>query len=198
MRLQERLAKDIPVTVKFEPYRLEFDNRRSPDMGSSSAAVTLVEFSDFQCPFCRQFSGTLKKVADKYGDRVRIVYRQFPIASIHPYAVKAAEASLCAHDDGKFWEFHDALFADQAHLSLEDLKSVASRVGVNRKAFDACVDGAVYASKVASDIREGERAGVTGTPAIFVNGVEVRGGAVPFETVMQAVDLELARVRKPE
>jgi protein-disulfide isomerase len=194
-RLEAKLNADAGVVITYQPYRLKFDNGDSPAAGATSAPVTLIEFSDFQCPFCRQFTATLKAVEEKYGDNVRIVYRQFPIASIHPFAVKAAEASLCAHDQGKFWQLHDAMFRDQNKLSIPDLKQVATSLGLDRVRFDQCLESGTHAAQVARDIREGERVGVSGTPAFFVNGIELRGGAVPFETITEAINQELLRAR---
>jgi protein-disulfide isomerase len=192
-RLQNRLTKERKVRVNFTPYRLSLDNKGAPTAGRDNAPVTLVEFSDFQCPFCSRFVPTLKKVEEKFGDRVKIVYRQFPLTSIHPAAFKAAEASLCAHEHGKFWQMHDAMFADQKKLGVSDLKATAATLGLDRKKFDTCLDTGRYTEQVQHDLAEGQRLGITGTPAIFINGVELRGGAVPYETVAAAIDRELAR-----
>jgi protein-disulfide isomerase len=127
---------------------------------------------------------------------VRIVYRQYPIPSLHPYAFKAAEASLCAHEQGKFWQLHDAMFQDQNKLAIRDLKDKAARLGVDQKKFDGCLDSGKYTEKVQEDLRDGARAGVTGTPALFVNGVPIDGGAVGFDLVAKALDKELARAKK--
>jgi protein-disulfide isomerase len=132
-------------------------------------------------------------VNQKYGDQVRIVYRQYPIPSIHPFAFKAAEASLCANEQGKFWDLHDSMFANQTKLSVTDLKQRAGELGMDRKKFDTCLDTGRYVEQVQRDMAEGARVGITGTPAVFINGVELKGGAVPFETVAAAIDQELRR-----
>ncbi len=191
--LESRLKDEQKVTVHLEPFRLQFDNTGAPTKGPAGAPVTLVEFSDFQCPFCNRFVPTLKQVEDKYGDKVQVVYRQYPIPSLHPFAFKAAEASLCANDQGKFWELHDLMFQEQSRLSVRDLKVAAGRLGMNQKDFDTCLDSGRYTEQVQKDMAEGARVGVSGTPAVFVNGIPLEGGAVPFEKVAEAIDTELAR-----
>ena len=194
-KLLDRLNVEQKVTVAWQPYRLRFDLDKAPIMGKRDAPVTLVEFSDFQCPFCKASVPTLKQVAQKYGDKVQIVYKQFPIQSIHPFAPKAAEASLCAAEQSNFWEFHDALFADQKKLSVSDLKQTARGLGLDGKKFDSCLDSGRYVEQVQNDQKEGKRAGVTGTPAIFVNGTLVDGGSVPFPVLERVIDRELARAQ---
>ena len=195
-KLEERIKSEHNVTVSYQPYRLQFDNAKAPTLGKAGAPITLVEFSDFQCPFCKGMAPTLKEVAQKLGDKVQIVYRQYPIASIHPFAMKAAEASLCANEQGKFWELHDAMFEDQTKLAVKDLKAAALRLGMDGQKFDTCLDSGRYVEQVQNDLREGQRAGVTGTPAVFVNGVEVPGGSVPYTTVEAAIQRELARMKQ--
>jgi predicted DsbA family dithiol-disulfide isomerase len=191
--LEERLNRERKVVINFQPYRLSFQNEGAPSLGKEGAAVTLVEFSDFQCPFCHRFAPTLKQVEEKFGDKVHVVYRQYPLTSIHPFAFKAAEASLCAHEQGKFWEMHDILFAEQEKLAVTDLKAKAGRIGLNQKKFDTCLDTGRYVEQIQKDMKEGTRVGVTGTPAVFINGAELKGGAVPYETVAEAIQQELAR-----
>jgi len=195
-KLDQRLNQTNKVTIHLEPYRLTLNNEGAPAMGPKDAKVTLVEFSDFQCPFCGRFYPTLKQVEQKYADKVRIVYRQYPIPSLHPNAFKAAEASLCANDQGKFWELHDLMFQEQEQLTVRELKEKAKRVGMDQKKFDSCLDSGRYTERVQDDIKEGARSGVTGTPALFVNGIEIPGGAVSFDVVAKALDAELARAQR--
>jgi protein-disulfide isomerase len=192
-KLTERLRTERKVTYAFEPHRMQFKNDGAPTLGKADAPVTLVEFSDFQCPYCQATAPTLKEVAQKYGDKVHIVYRQFPIASIHPFAFKAAEASLCANDQGKFWALHDMMFQDQTKLTVTDLKDKARRLGLDEKKFNQCLDGGRFVEQVQNDQKEGRVRGVNGTPALFVNGVYVEGGAVPYSTLSALIDKELAR-----
>ena len=192
-KLESRLDKDFNVKLNYEPYRLTFNNTGAPTSGKAGAPVTLVEFSDFQCPYCQGFVPTLKRIEKEYGDRVLIVYRQYPIPNLHPNAFKAAEASLCANEEGKFWELHDVMFAEQQQLSVSDLKEKARRLGMNSKKFDGCLDSGRYVEQVQNDQKEGLRVGISGTPAVFINGILVEGGAVPFETIASIINRELAR-----
>jgi protein-disulfide isomerase len=124
---------------------------------------------------------------------VKIVYRQFPLTNIHPFAFKAAEASLCANEQGKFWELHDVMFKDQKKLGVGDLKESAKALGMDEKKFNTCLDSGRYVEQVQKDSKEAQRMGVTGTPALFVNGVMIDGGAVPFTVVEAAIQKELTR-----
>lgn len=191
--LDRRLREKYEVAVHVEPFRVNLDNEGSPGFGPDDADVTLVEFSDFECPFCSRFFPTLKRLEEEYSDRVRIVYRQFPIPSLHPNAFKAAEASLCAHEQGEFWAYHDVLFQEQDRLAVRDLKEKAGRLGLDRGDFDQCLDTGRYVERVQDDIAEGQASGVTGTPALFVNGIPIPGGAVAYDVVAAALDAELAR-----
>jgi len=194
-RLEARLNKDRNVKINLEPYRLTLNNEGAPALGPAGAPVTLVEFSDFQCPFCGRFYPTLKQVEQKFGDKVRIVYRQYPIPSLHPNAFKAAEASLCANDQGKFWALHDMMFQEQDRLAVKDLKAKAGRLGLDQGKFDACLDSGRHTEQVQEDQKEASRVGVTGTPALFVNGVPIDGGAVSLDVVSKAIEKELARAK---
>ena len=197
-RLQNRLNEQRKVSIKFQPFRFEFTNGHSPTLGKEGAPVTVVEFSDFQCPFCKQFAPNIHQIEKNFGDKVHIVYRQYPIPSLHPFAFKAAEASLCANEQGKFWALHDMMFGEQDRLTVMDLKQKASRLGMDRKQFDSCLDTGKYTEQVQKDMAEGTRVGITGTPAIFVNGIPVPGGAVPYPTVAAAIERELSRATAPK
>jgi protein-disulfide isomerase len=161
-------------------------------LGPAAAPVTIVEFSDFQCPFCARVMPTLKRVKETYGDRVRIVWKDFPLTQIHPEAFKAAEAGNCAREQGKFWEFHDRLFGNQQALMPDALKTHAAAVGLDAAKFDACLDTAKYSSRVQDQIGIGARLGINSTPAVFINGRQVTG-AQPYEVFAGIIDEELAR-----
>ncbi len=190
-KLFEELQAKYKVDIKMEPMRADVAAIGPAQGGPASAPVTIVEFSDFQCPFCARVLPTLEQVKAKYGDKVRIVFRQFPLG-MHPQAQKAAEASLCADEQGKFWQMHDAMFQNQQQLAVENLKAKATELGLNAEQFNSCLDSGKFANQVAADMKEGEAAGVTGTPAMFVNGRFING-AVPFEQIAVVIDDELRR-----
>jgi protein-disulfide isomerase len=185
------------------PVRLVLDAPRyqvavsadDPALGNANAPVTLVEFSDFQCPFCARVMPTLKRVQEAYGNRVRIVWKDFPLTSIHPQAFKAAEAGQCAQEQGKFWELHDRLFANQQALQSDSLKKYAADSGLDAAKFNACLDTAKYGDRVQEQMGIGTRLGVSSTPTVFVNGRLV-SGAQPFEVFTTIIDEELERAKK--
>ncbi len=178
--------------VLLEPTRTEVKTAGSPAKGPDGAPVTIVEFSDFQCPYCSRVVPTVDQAVKVYGDQIQVVFRQFPLNSIHPMAQKAAEASLCAHEQGGFWKLHDAMFADQKALLPDQLKAKATEMGMNAEQFSSCLDSGKFAKQVATDLAEGSQAGVSGTPAMFVNG-RFLSGAVPFDTLSPLIDDELRR-----
>jgi protein-disulfide isomerase len=184
------LESKYDVAYLLEPPRADVE-ATGPAKGPEDAPVTIVEFSDFECPFCSRVVPTLEQVEENYGDKVRIVFRQFPL-SIHPHAPKAAEASLCARDQGKFWEMHDHMFANQKALSVDELKAAAGTVGLDAEQFAQCLDSAKYESEVQADLQAGIAAGVSGTPAMFING-QLVSGAVPYEQIASVIDAELKR-----
>ena len=198
-RLQRKLSEYVGelrakanVKVLLDPYRIDVVAGDDPAKGPSTAPVTLVEFSDFQCPYCARVGPALKRVEETYGDKVRIVYKDFPLLQIHSNAAKAAEAGSCAADQGKFWQLHDKMFENQAKLSVADLKQFAKDAGLDSGAFDQCLDSGKKSAEWNEDLADGERYGVTGTPAFFVNG-RLLGGAASFEKFAEVIDDELTR-----
>jgi protein-disulfide isomerase len=174
-----------------EPQRVEVA-AAGPSKGPDDAPVTIVEFADFECPYCVRIVPSLERLEETYGDKVRVVFRQFPLSSIHRHAQKAAEASLCADEQDKFWGMHDVMFEEQGALGLEELKEKAVRLGMDSEQFDACLDSGKYAAQVAADFDAARRLGLTGTPAMFING-RFLSGAQPYELIAKIVDDELRR-----
>jgi protein-disulfide isomerase len=179
-------AKDVRATV---------ETGNAPAKGPTAAPVQIVEFSDFQCPFCSRVVPTLDQVAKNYGEKVRIQFRQFPLHSIHPLAQKAAEAALCAHEQGKFWEMHDAMFLDQKSLAVEQLKEKAGKLGLDAAQFASCLDSGKTAPQVQADLDLGMKVGVNSTPALFING-RLISGAQPYDEMAKVIDQELASAGK--
>lgn len=184
------LKTKTAVRVMLEPPRVPVAIGDDPVKGPAAAPVTIVEFSDFQCPFCSRVNPALKQVEDTYGDKVRFVFRNFPLLQIHPQAAKAAEAASCAADQGKFWEMHDRLFANQQKLAVEDLKQYATELGLKTAEFTQCLDSGKKEAEWKKDMEEGSSYGLTGTPAFFING-RLISGAQPFEAFKQIIDEEL-------
>jgi protein-disulfide isomerase len=158
--------------------------------GPKTAPVTIVEFSDFQCPYSKRVQPTVAEVQKKYGDKIHYVYRDFPL-QFHNNAEKAAEAASCAGEQGKFWQYHDKLFEDQTKLDVANLKESAKALGLDTEAFDTCLDSGKFAKKVEKSMEDGQEAGVNGTPAFFINGIFL-SGAVPLENFTEIIDQELA------
>jgi protein-disulfide isomerase len=163
-----------------------------PSRGSRSAPVTVVEFSDFQCPYCLRASPTLRKLQQDYGDKVRLVWKDFPLTQIHPQAFKAAEAAHCAGEQEKFWEFHDRLFANQQALNVADLQRYARELSLDSARFDACLTSSKYAERVRDGVAQGTTLGVNSTPTIYING-RMFAGAYPYEELAAVVEEELKK-----
>lgn len=161
--------------------------------GNPDAKITIIEFSDYQCPYCAKAEATLKKIAENYSDKVRFVYRDFPL-DFHDNAQKAAEATECAKEQGRFWEYHDLLFAKQDKWSEDskEFKKYAKDLGLNESQFAQCLDSGKYKEEVKKDLSDGEAVGVSGTPAFFINGRKLVG-AQPYEEFKNIIDDELAK-----
>lgn len=190
--LVKKLREENKVTVSLPPLLLPKVEVATdgPSRGDSSARVTIVEFSDYQCPFCSRAEETVKKVMDAYKGKIRLVYRDFPLP-FHSQAQKASEAALCAQDQGKYWEMHEKLFSSQSALAVPQLKEHAKGLGLDSSKFEKCLDSGDKASVVEASKKAGEAVGVTGTPAFFINGRPL-SGAQPFEKFKEVIDYELA------
>lgn len=189
------LRGQMPVQVYLkppEPIRVSIDPNIGFARGPREAPVTIVEFSDYHCPFCRTVVGTLKQIIAQYPDRVRWVFRDFPIAGLHPEAQAAHEAARCAGEQGKFWPYHDLLFERPPDVSPAALRALASQVGVEAVAFGQCLDSRKYRAAVNADIEAGTKLGITGTPTFFINGALFVGNQ-PLAEFQRIIERELGR-----
>ena len=186
-----KLESQAGLKILLQPPRLQVATGGSAATGPKGAPVTIVEFSDFQCPYCRRAEDSLTAVRKEYGNKVRTIYRDYPLP-IHDHALKAAEAARCAEEQGKFWPYHDALFADQTKLDDAGLKATAAKLKLKTKQFDSCLDSGKYADAVKKDQAYGASLGVHGTPAFFING-RFLDGAQPAQAFEEVINDELAR-----
>jgi protein-disulfide isomerase len=170
--------------------RVDVATAGAPVRGAADAPVTVVEFSDFHCPFCRSVQPTLATLLERYAGKVRLVHRDFPIDALHPQASRAAEAARCAHDQGRFWEYHDVLFATAPRAAPADLERYAGQVGLDAGRFGRCLSEATHRGAVQEDVDAAARLGLSGTPAFFVNG-RLLSGAQPLESFVRLVEEEL-------
>jgi len=176
------------VQVGFDPARVR---------GNPKAKVMIVEFSDFQCPYCGQVEATLKNVLAKHEGAVALAFRDMPITQIHPFAQGAAEASRCTGEQGKYWEYHDLLFGDQNGLDRNGLIAKAAKLQLDAKQFDSCISSEKFKAQVQQDNQDGLRAGVSGTPGFFINGIFM-SGAQPEATFEKAIEEQLTAAASPK
>src|SRR4029079_5374361 len=187
-----RTKAHVQVLLKMPPfYRAPIDRADALSKGLDGAPVTIVEFSDFHCPYCRGVQSTLDQLLAKYPTQVRLVYKHFPIDSLHPQARRVADASWCAQQQHKFWEFHDAVYASAPDASAAAIAGFASKAGLDMKAFASSVSCARGDQIVQAHIDEGQHYGVSGTPGFFVNG-RLLSGAVPLSAFSEIIDEGLA------
>jgi protein-disulfide isomerase len=197
--LESRRAAEVPkklreraqVAVHLEAPRFDVA-ADGPSKGPAGARITIVEFSDFQCPYCQRSLATIDQVLAKYPADVRLVYRHLPLDRIHPHARGAAEASACADEQGRFWDYHDKLFQNNRALGKEDLLRYAGETGLDAQRFQACVEERRFKDKVEADLQAAREVGISGTPAFVVNGV-LLSGAQPAEEFYQVIDAALAK-----
>jgi protein-disulfide isomerase len=189
-------TKKTPVEVYIKkPRRPSFniDIGNAPVTGPKDAPVTIVEFSDFQCPFCAKGAEVLNQIKKKYGRKVRVAFKNFPLP-FHNHAEKAAVAGLCAHEQGPdfFWKMHDEMFANQDSLDNEGLKKLAKKIGLKADGFEKCLSENRYLQQVQADMEEGRRIKVKSTPTFFING-KLINGAQPLEVFSEIIDEELGQ-----
>jgi protein-disulfide isomerase len=182
------------VNIYLKPLRVNVEIGDSPRRGPPTAPVTIVAFSDFQCPYCRKSQPVLRELASDYGDRVSLVHKDLPLP-MHPEAERAAQAARCAGDQGKFWDYHDGLYAESA-LQWESYPKIAKKLGLDEGAFQSCLDSGKHRPAVEADKEQAQTLGITGTPMFLINGL-LLNGAQPVEAFRRLVDaeLEVARAR---
>jgi len=190
----DRLKAKYEVKTLLEAVRIKVDTAESPVRGPATAGVTIVEFSDFECPYCATLSKTLAEIMKQYGASVRLVFRHFPLERIHQNAMRAAEASVCALDQGRFWEMHEELFKGGA-LTEEEISNRATAAGLKVQEFQACLTSGRSTVRVRADMAAAKALGVSSTPSFFINGRPMRG-AVPPAQVRQVIDEELAHANR--
>lgn len=185
------LRKDADIKISLVPPRVAVASSGHPERGGKNAPVTIVEFTDFQCPYCRRAEDVVDQVRTQYGDKVRLVHMDFPL-SFHAQAMGAADAARCANEQDKFWQFHDAMFADQSKLAPDDLKATAKKLGLDTNKFDACFAKNTYEPEINADVAQGRKLDVSGTPTFFVDGRPLVG-AQPLSAFQDVINQELAR-----
>lgn len=188
------LKQEAKITINISPPRFDIDTSTGHAAGPVNAAITLVEFSDYQCPFCGRSQDAVKKVLEKYDGKIHHVFMDFPLTSIHPFAMQAAVASHCADEQGKYEEYHTFLFEHQHDLSADNFTKWASDLKLDPAKFDACLASNKYDATIKKSLDVGQKAGINGTPGFFVNGISIRG-AQPFEVFEKTIDDELARAK---
>lgn len=192
LKAKSKIAVSLPEPI---PPALKISEEGPARGGPKNAAVTIIEFSDFQCPYCKQAANTVKEVLKSYGDKVRLIFKHLPLP-IHPEAFKAAQASVCAGAQGKFWEYHDGLFGSD-NLTGEALTRLAANLGLDTKEFSACLDSETSRAVVAKDIRESRKADIQATPTFIVNGKLLKG-ARGREDFKKMIDEEIERNQKDQ
>jgi protein-disulfide isomerase len=189
----KQLRADSNLAIMLSPPRTQVAYDPARVRGNPKAPVMIVEFSDYQCPYCHSVEPTVKQVLAKYGDKVSLSYRDFPLSAIHDHAEIAAEASRCALEQGKFWEYHDQLFT-ASNLDKDALVEYARSLKLDDKQFSSCLSSEKYKADIAKDLEEGRKFGISGTPHFFINGIAT-SGAQQQDAFNKIIDDELARKR---
>lgn len=184
-----KLRESSPPIVKLEPPTAEVAIADAPRRGPQDASVVLVEFADYQCPYCQRIEPTLENLRKQYPDKLAIVYKDLPLPN-HPFAQKAAEAAHCAGAQGKFWEYHDALFTNQSNLDRRQLDNLAARLNLDTKQFGSCLDSGKEAAGVEKSFSQGQALGLTGTPSFFINNHFLSGA--DYATLDELIKSQLA------
>lgn len=191
---KRKLTAGLSPLVENNEFLIESSEQKEEHVrGDINAPITIVEFSDFQCSFCSKFHPTMIQVMQNYQGQVKWIYKHFPLDSIHPQARPAAEASECAAEQNKFWEFADGLFESQSRFGQTLYKDLASQFGLDMSQFEDCISSRKYKDKVEQDFQQGRALGVSGTPGSFINGQSVPG-AVPYESLKLTIDQILSEI----
>jgi protein-disulfide isomerase len=191
-----RSKAKVTTYLKSPPlFRADVAVNGAPFKGTERAVVTIVKFEDFQCPYCKTVQTTYEELLKRYNGKIRLVHKDLPLDAIHPQARQAAEAARCAGEQGKFWEYHDRLYANSPKAGVEELKAYAKEVGINAASFEQCFTSGKYKGLVQKDLSEGAQLGLTGTPTFFINGREM-SGAQPIEAFAAIIDEELGQGAK--
>ena len=180
------LRKTAAITMRLKPPIVEVAIDGAPAKGSAEAPVTVVEFADYECPYCARVQASLNLILSTYQDQVRLVFKDFPLSS-HPRAQKAAEAARCAGEQERYWDYHDVLFRNVKALEVEQLKQYAAELQLDTERFNTCLDSGQQTAAVRRDLAQGSQLGVSGTPAFFING-RFLSGAQPFTVFQEAID----------
>ncbi len=189
--LMSRLRDEADIKIHLERPRIDVSADDDPFLGAKNPKVTIIEFTDYQCPFCSRVRPTIDQVLKEYGSDVKYVLRDFPLG-FHAQAKKAAEAAHCAGDQGKYWEYSEKLWENQRALQVDKLKDYAKEFNLDQSQFEQCLDSGKFSQEVAKDMNDGKKAGVSGTPAFFINGQALKG-AKPYEAFKEVIDMELLR-----
>jgi protein-disulfide isomerase len=192
MLLMAQLREQFPIDQDVPRMRIEVE-AVGPARGAANARVTLIEFSDFQCPYCGKARATLSQLRTRFADDLRILYRHLPL-DFHTEALDAAYASVCAQFQGRFWEYHDVLFDNPTKLDRKHLFEYAKKTGLDRDDFEACLDSDAPRRRVEADLRQAQALGLRATPTFFVNGMMLQG-ALPFDEFEALIQSEIDRVR---
>lgn len=191
-----RSRANVVINLKAPPtFRAAIDLNGAPAKGAAKPSVIIIKFEDFDCPFCRESQPTFAKLLSLYEGKIRVVHKDFPIEDLHPGVEKAHEAARCANEQGQFWAYHDKLYSAPAQPTPDNLTLFASELGLDLAAFKNCLASGKYKAAVQNDIEDGVKAGVTGTPAFFINGRPI-AGAQPIERFVEVIEEELAHQRE--
>ena len=191
----QQLRQQARISITLPPPRADVAIKNAPVRGVADAPVVVIEFADYECPYCQQIEPELKKLEAEYNGKIAFAFKDSPLP-MHPHAEKAAEAASCAGVQGKFWEYHDLLFASKQY-ELPDLKKQARTLGLDGKAFDLCLDSGQRASAVKGQLAEAEQLGLSGTPVLFING-RFLNGLVDYSTLRGVVAEEIATASGPK